>query len=257
MSNIPSDLLNLSRELGSSPHEWSILGEGNTSANLDDTVFLVKASGSQLGTLTAGQLVGVRFAPILDALDSAAAFSDAETSRLLSDARIDSAEPMPSVETLFHADLLNLPGINFVGHTHIISINSLLCSKGGWDLIQQGGRIFPDEVVVCGVAPCSVGYADPGLQLALAIRSAVKSYIARYTVAPKTIYLQNHGFIALGATAREVLSITRMADKAARILIGTMSCGGPNFMSGADIARILNRPDEHLRQRALGLTTSE
>jgi rhamnose utilization protein RhaD (predicted bifunctional aldolase and dehydrogenase) len=253
--DIKSELLGLSHDLGSSPHEWAILGEGNTSARVDDNLFLVKASGSSLGTLTAQQLVRVKFAPILDALNSNDVLTDAETGRLLADARVDSAEPTPSVETLFHADLLGLSGVNFIGHTHIISINSLMCSKHGWELMMSGGRLFPDEIVVCGTAPCCIPYTDPGLPLARKIHAAVHEYTEKYGARPKTIYLQNHGFIALGVSAREVLSITKMADKAARVLLGAIACGGPNFLTDSDVARLSGRPDEFLRQRVLGLTS--
>ena len=65
---------------------------------------------------------------------------------------------------------------------------------------------------------------------------------------PKTIYLQNHGFIALGKSPADVQSVTMMSDKAARILLGTMSFGGPNFMTQESVDRIHNRPDERYRQ---------
>ena len=36
-------------------------------------------------------------------------------------------------------------------------------------------------------------------------------------------------------------------------MIGAIACGEPVFLSDADVSRIATRPDEHLRQRALGL----
>jgi rhamnose utilization protein RhaD (predicted bifunctional aldolase and dehydrogenase) len=246
-------LLSLSHDLGDAGRQWAILGEGNTSARLGESSFLVKASGSQLRTLAADQLVEVSFAPLLEALHSREVWTDDQTRDLLRACCVHEGVRTPSVETIFHAGLLSLPGVNFVGHTHITSINSLLCSRGGWDLMQQQKRLFPDEVVVCGIAPCCVPYVDPGLPLARTILERVEEFIQRYGAVPKTIYLQNHGFIALGASASEVLSITQMADKSAHILIGAIACGEPMFMSDADVSRIANRPDEHLRQRALGL----
>ncbi len=35
----------------------------------------------------------------------------------------------PSVETTFHAFLLSLPDVNFVGHTHPTAVNSLLMQQ--------------------------------------------------------------------------------------------------------------------------------
>ena len=48
---ILQDLLNLSHELGREDRGLAMLGEGNTSARLTEDTFLVKASGTCLGTL--------------------------------------------------------------------------------------------------------------------------------------------------------------------------------------------------------------
>ncbi len=251
------DLLTLSHTLGDPARDWAMLGEGNTSARADGDTFFVKASGSQLGTLTAAQVSHVRLAPILEALDSTRDLGDGEVKDLLFASCVDGAGAAgglkPSVETLIHAFLLTLPGVGYVGHTHVTAINSLLCAARGWEAVASGGRLFPDEIVICGVAPCCVPYVDPGVPLARALRDAVRGYIGTHGERPKTIYLQNHGFIALAATAAEVVSIHRMAEKAARILLGTLACGGPTFLTPQAIARIHTRPDEHYRQKALGI----
>ncbi len=44
-----------------------------------------------------------------------------------------------------------------------------------------------------------------------------------------------------------------MAQKAASIFLGASALGGPRFLSPEQVARIGGRPDEHYRQRALGL----
>ena len=248
-----AELLDLSHALGDPAHDWAILGEGNTSTRLNEETFLVKASGSELRTLTGEQVSEVRFAPVMEALDSGRDYSDLETKDLLLGACAGAAGRMPSVETLLHAYLLTLPGIDFVGHTHVTSINGLLCSLEGWEAIEGGGRLFPDEIVVCGVAPCSVPYVDPGLPLARALRDQVIAYIEQYEAAPKTIYLRNHGFIALGKTAQEVRNITLMADKSARVLLAALACGTPTYLSSENVTRIRTRPDEHYRQKALGI----
>ena len=68
---------------------------------------------------------------------------------------------------------------------------------------------------------------------------------------PKAVYLQNHGFMALGANVKQVQSITAMAVKAARTLIGTYALGGPHSLTSEQIQRINDRPDVHYRQRVL------
>ena len=114
------------------------------------------------------------------------------------------------------------------------------------------GRLFPDEIVVCGPAAVVVPYTDPGLPLAREVQRRIADYIETHDEIPKTILMQNHGFIALGASPRQVENITAMAVKAARILVGTYALGGPRFMTPQAVARIHTRPDEHYRQRALG-----
>jgi rhamnose utilization protein RhaD (predicted bifunctional aldolase and dehydrogenase) len=233
-----------------------VLGEGNTSARIDDVSFFVKASGSQLSTINTDQFTRVRSAPILDALGSSREYGDADVKKLLLDSCVDSAGKMPSVETLLHAYLLSLRDVAFVGHTHVTTINGLMCSERGWQTMLAGGRMFPDEIVVCGEAPCCVRYVDPGLPLARELRSQVERYIDDYGMWPKSIYMQNHGFIAVGRSSKEVESITIMADKAARVMLGAMACGGPAFLSPENVRRIATRPDEHYRQKAIGLTQS-
>ena len=71
---------------------------------------------------------------------------------------------MPSVETFLHGYLLSLPGIQFVGHTHPVAVNSIMCSKHAKEAVS--GRLFPDEIVCCGPAVCYIEYTDPGLVLA-------------------------------------------------------------------------------------------
>ena len=247
------DLLLLSRHLGDSSHDWAILGEGNTSALIDSESFFVKASGSTLATLSRERVCRVRFKPILDALASPNDLSDTEVKDLLLGSVIDGDGRMPSVETLFHGYLLSLEGVSFIGHTHVSSINGVLCSGEGWKIQQNAGRLFPDEIVVCGEAPCCVPYVDPGLPLAREIRDRVEAFIDTYGTYPKTIYMQNHGFIAVGKSSKDVEAITAMADKAAQVLTATMAFGGPTWLSDSNVRRIATRPDEHYRQRAIGL----
>ncbi|MGI4790780.1 MAG: class II aldolase/adducin family protein [Janthinobacterium lividum] len=250
------ELLQLSHQLGDTDRRWAILGEGNTSTRLDAETFLVKASGSRLGRLTSDQVAQVSFAPVLEVLESGAELEDTQVKDLLASAILGPAGAVPSVETLMHAYLLTLPGTEFVGHTHVTSINGLTCSVRGWDFLKAGHRQFPDEVVVCGIAPCCVPYVDPGVPLARSVREQVLIYLDIYGVPPKTIYLQNHGFIALGRSASEVEDIHQMADKSAYVLTAALSIGEPTKLTPENIARIYTWPAEHFRQKALGLTAS-
>ncbi|HEX5324051.1 MAG TPA: class II aldolase/adducin family protein [Capsulimonadaceae bacterium] len=249
-----AELLDLSRKLGDPERKWAILGEGNASARADGETFFVKASGSRLATLQESQVAHVRFAPILATIESGEMLSDIECMDRLRSAAIGPEGVMPSVETLMHAFLLTLPEIAFVGHTHVTSINGVVCSKRGWGFLTSGQRLFPDEIVVCGPAACCIEYVKPGLILARRIREQVTAYREKFGTPPKSIFLQNHGFIALGRTAQEVESIHQMADKAAHILIAALSAGEPTSLTPEQVDDIYVWPAEHFRQRALGLT---
>jgi rhamnose utilization protein RhaD (predicted bifunctional aldolase and dehydrogenase) len=243
-------LLTLSHELGAESRKLAILGEGNTSAKLSAGTFLVKASGSCLGTLGPDDVVECHFAPLLAMLERTD-ISEQEIEDELLAARVDPAARKPSVEALFHAVLLSLDGIGWVGHTHPISVNQVLCSGRAADFAIR--RLFPDQIVCCGLASVLIPYTDPGLQLSRSIRDGVQSHIATYGAPPRLILLENHGLIALGASPQAVQAATFMADKSAQIFAGAAALGGPVFMDPEQAVRIANRLDEHYRQRALKL----
>jgi rhamnose utilization protein RhaD (predicted bifunctional aldolase and dehydrogenase) len=250
-ADLPNRLLDLSHQLGREDRRLAILGEGNTSARAGSDTFLVKASGSNLATLAPAGLTECRFDGLLPLL-KAKGLTDAAIDAALFAARVDKAAKKPSVEAIFHAYLLTLPGVNYVGHTHPVAVNQLLCSKFARTFAKR--RTFPDEIVCCGVESVFVPYTDPGLKLAQAIRLAVVAYIKRLARAPRVILLENHGLIALGATPEAVLAATLMGAKAAEIFAGAAVVGGsPRFLTAAQVTRIAGRPDEHYRQQALGL----
>lgn len=247
-------LLSLSHELGSEAREMAILGEGNTSIRLSADSFLVKASGSSLGTLRAEDTVECFFAPLLELMNQAGA-NDEDVDLALLKCRVDPKAKRPSVEALFHAYLLSLPGVEVVGHTHPVAVNSVLCSPRAADFAGQ--RIFPDEIVCCGPESVLVPYTDPGLWLGQAIRSKTQSYLERHQILPKVVLLESHGVITFGATPEAVKAAMYMVVKAARIFIGAAALGGPHFLSKETIDRISGRRDEHYRQAALTRTADK
>lgn len=234
--DILQQLIDMSHWLGDSGRGLAALGEGNSSAKINDNSFFVKATGSRMGTMSSENVVEMDLSQVLDIL-SYTELSESDVSLRLADARVGKdCNIMPSIETLFHAYLLSLPGVNFVGHTHPISVNGILCAEN-WKKLTKN-RIFPYEVVYCGVAPAHVEYADPGVSLAHKVRESVEAYIGDYGTVPKAILMQNHGIIATGSTADEVLSVTEMWDKTARILTTTMLFGGPHFLSEKQIKHL-------------------
>jgi hypothetical protein len=182
-NNILTQLVALSNTLGRPELDYVILGEGNTSARADANSFYVKTSGTELRTITAAGFAHVAFDRVLTLLDRAG-LTDADVKAGLSAAKLDPAAPgHPSVETLLHALCLQLPGISFVGHTHATAINMLTCSVG----FEQAyaGRLFPDEIVLCGPAPVLVPYTDPGVPLAREVWTRVQRYMDEDNLDPK------------------------------------------------------------------------
>ena len=250
-AEILAELLRLSHALGHPPHPLAILAEGNTSAKLSADSFLVKASGANLASLREADVVECRGEALLTTLLLRNRISDAEVEAALLASRVDSNSKKPSVETLFHAWLLTLPGIEFVGHAHAPAVNSLLCSSLAREFAEK--RIFPDEIVCCDVASVFVPYTDPGLRLAQAIRARTEVFVRTFQRPPRVILLENHGIIALGRTADAVLAALLMAEKAAGIWLGSAALGGPVFLSPEHVGRVANRPDEALRRKSLKL----
>jgi rhamnose utilization protein RhaD (predicted bifunctional aldolase and dehydrogenase) len=175
--------------------------------------------------------------------------SDGEVDGALMDSRKDTGTGKPSVEALFHAWLLTLPGIEFVGHAHAPAVNSILCSPRAREFAEK--RIFPDEIVCCDVESVFVPYTDPGLRLAQAIRGQTEAFIKKHQRAPRVVLLESHGIITLGGTAEAALSAMFMAEKAAVIWTGAAALGGPTFMTPEHTARIASRPDEAVRRKVL------
>ena len=240
-----SELLELSHELGREDRSFAVLGEGNASARIDEETFIIKASGSRLGTLQEQDVIQCRMKMLLPLLDSGD-LSDSEVETALMASRTDSASRKPSIETLFHVYLLSHPMAEFVAHTHPLAVNQVLCSPMARAFAER--RLFPDQVVYCGMASVFVPYTDPGLPLAQAIRRRTNSFIKKYRDLPQTIFLENHGLVALGTTAQGVIATTLMAEKAARIFVGAAGLARPKFLSEEKVRRIARRSDEQYRR---------
>jgi len=243
-------LLQLSHELGREDRQMAILGEGNTSGRVDAGTFLIKASGTRLATLDEADVVQCKFDRLMPLLDKKN-LADNEIEAALLASRVDPHAQKPSVEALFHTYCLTLPEIEFVGHTHAIAVNQILCSPRAREFAVK--RIFPDEIVYCGSAAVFVPYTDPGLRLAQEIQRRTEAFVRRQRQTPRVILIANHGIITLGRTAEAVLSAMLMAEKTARIWLGAAQLGGPKFLSKQNVQRIAGRSDEHYRRRILNV----
>ena len=241
-------LLELSHEIGREDRHLAILGEGNTSVRVTNDQFAVKASGCSLANLAEDDVTVCDTAKVLAILERRHGTDEGLDEQLL-DSRVGGKGKKPSIESMFHAWLLTLRDVNYVGHCHPLSANQVLCSPRARDFAER--RLFPDEVVCCGAQSVFVPYADPGLALAREIAERTRLHIEREGYVPRLILLQNHGIIALGSTPQAVLACILMASKAAAIFMGAAAMGGPNFMTPQHVERIAGRPDEAYRQKQL------
>jgi rhamnose utilization protein RhaD (predicted bifunctional aldolase and dehydrogenase) len=242
--SILQELVALSHHLGEEGREYVVVGEGNTSARIDTDTFWIKTSGSYLSTLKPDDFVQVNRRRVLMLLDGGS--TDEDVTRALMEARVkpDSAG-RPSVETTLHAVLYELTEAQCIGHTHPTAVNIIVCSEYASDITRH---LIPDEIVVCGAASVWVPYTDPGVPLTREVYARVKDYIEQHHESPRVIYLQNHGMLALGQSARQVQNVTAMAVKHARVLAGALALGEPHWLSERDVARLHTRPDEEVRR---------
>ncbi len=241
---ILDELLDLSHHLGAETNDYVIVGEGNTSARIDQETFWVKASGQNLKTIQPDGFVKVRMSRVLSLLKGSA--SDEDIAQGLNDACVECKSARPSIETILHAVLYQLTGARFIGHTHAVAVNIILCSQYAREITSH---LMPDVIVVCGAHSVFVPYADPGLPLAIQVQRHVGEFIEQYSQSPRVIYLQNHGLFALGQSAHQVENITAMAVKHAQVLAGAFALGGPHWLDAQDITRIHTRPDEEARRK--------
>jgi rhamnose utilization protein RhaD (predicted bifunctional aldolase and dehydrogenase) len=254
MDSILTTLTELSRYLGNPARPYTILGEGNTSARIDSEYFYLKASGTTLGDITEDGFVKVHSPTVMAILEDETAGDD-DVTEVFKKAVEPGESRRPSVEAMLHAILLSYPEHAFVGHTHPIHTNMVLCSKLAVEACE--GRLFPDHIVSMGHKSVFVPYVDPGLPLAREVKKRLEQYIDAEGILPKAILMQNHGLIAMGDSPKSVTSCTDMCEKSMEILVGTYAMGGPNFMTPTDVERIFTRPDEHYRHRSIAGTVQQ
>ena len=186
--------------------EYSRAGGGNASYKADG-ILHIKPSGATLEALTVDDLVSLRMDVLLEALHRDEPV-DGDPIRLVADeAHVGAGDGRrPSVEILFHA-LLPEP---LVVHLHPLTANALTCSTRAHELAQE---IFGDEAVV-------VDYADPGVSLARGVERAREAYTARTGKTPPGLtLLRNHGIIAAGGSAEEVIDLVESATAKIRAAI--------------------------------------
>lgn len=241
-SDVPAELVALTRRLGDPAADLVVLAEGNTSTRLDGDRFAVKASGVRMDAAEAEHFVVGELAELLAVLDGGAA-DQAELTGLLA-----AGDARASIETLVHVAAL-AAGATWVAHTHPTALVGLLAVTDAEAL--WSAPLFPDEAVMLG-EPVWVPYATPGIALGLAVHAAIRDRLDRDGTPPRLVLLGNHGIVALGSTATEVETVTTMAVKAARVRGVALAAGTPAPLDPQHARELACRPDEAARRTMLG-----
>jgi rhamnose utilization protein RhaD (predicted bifunctional aldolase and dehydrogenase) len=247
--NVIDDVIDMCHRLGEPARDLAVLAEGNASARVSAETFVVTASGSQLAGLVPTELVEMGLRAALHAGDGDGVTSTRDGLAMAVVDRHDAAEATPSIEAGLHAAVLDRTGAAFVGHTHPTTIVGL-ASSAARDVAFEGS-MFPDEVVVCGPAYLVVPYASPGPALASRLATSLDEHRAAWGEWPRAVVLANHGLLALGESGAEVLAITTMAEKAARIRAVALNAGGLHPLPREEVDALLGRTDEQRRRRRL------
>ncbi|GAA1248221.1 hypothetical protein GCM10009609_09570 [Pseudonocardia aurantiaca] len=244
-SDVPAELVALTRRLGDPAADLVVLAEGNTSTRLDGDRFAVKASGARMDAAEAEHFVVGELAELLAVLDGGAAdqTDQADLTGLLA-----AGDARASIETLVHVAAL-AAGATWVAHTHPTAVVGLLAVTDAEAL--WSAPFFPDEAVMLG-EPVWVPYATPGIALGLAVHAAIRDRLDRDGTPPRLVLLGNHGIVALGSTASEVETVTTMAVKAARVRGVALAAGTPAPLDPQHARELACRPDESARRAMLG-----
>ena len=212
--------------------------EGTASARLEGDHFLVTASSCVLATLTPADLVECSAARILALLDMPL-FDSSELDLTLMQARVSETAKRPSLTAAFHSLMLQYEGVNFAAYCSPPACVQVLCSPMAEAFAEQ--RLFPEQVIQCGVQSVYVPYADLGSTLAREVRSRVTLQQRRTSRGvPKLVVIQNTGIIAMGPTVESVLATLLTAEKSAQVFMGSAVLGGPTFLKPGQSQRLDN-----------------
>lgn len=242
-----AELIQHCRDAGDPALGLVIAGEGNAGIRTSRGTILVTASGARLARCDATAIVELDPAALMRGLVSGQ--TDEQWADCLMASRVSADNSGPTVEAALHAVVMEACDARVTLHTHPNAVIGVLCSPEAAKFAAH--PLFPDHVVMCGPAACLVPYVDPGLELAVAARSAIANFRAEHGVAPLVILLENHGMIAAASTTTAALDATMMTVKAADITSRSAALGGPRPLSRTEIVRIDSRVDEHYRRAIL------
>mgnify|MGYP001255272967 CR=1 FL=1 len=229
------DLVNLAHRLSNHPSRLVLWNEGSVATQLPKGRLAVSQANAHLGKLCVSELAEFETARVR-ALTDRESFTEEDLEEARSTEAGAPVGVKPSSDLFLYADLFTDESLRFAAHTQPVAINQILCSPRARQFADR--RNLPHEVLVGGPASMLVPFAPPGVPLARELRRRLTLWYDRYKIPPKVILIQNHGMIALGASADEVVMLTEMTVKFAEIFLGAAMMGGPEFLKPAFVAQI-------------------
>jgi rhamnose utilization protein RhaD (predicted bifunctional aldolase and dehydrogenase) len=199
MSNIQA-LIEISRHYGNDP-AFVIAGGGNTSLKEKGKLF-IKASGVSLASIDK-EGFAVMSRERLSFMEDKQYSKDPvrreeEVKADLKQAIIRPEHLRPSVETSLH----NLIDHAYVIHTHPTLVNAVLCANDAQKEVEER----------FGTGALYVEYTDPGYILFKKLQAKIRTYRLNHGIAPKIIFLQNHGVFVGANSTQEVKDIYRSIE---------------------------------------------
>ena len=180
-------------------------------------VLWVKASGSDLATVTEKGFAGLRLADILPLLERAS-MSDEEMVDYLSASTFAMGRPRQSIETLLHAFF---PAVH-TDHTHPDAIISLSCAPDGRKLCES---LWGDRMIW-------VDYIRPGFQLSKQIGEGVRTHPQA-----ELVVMAKHGLLTWANTSQESYDKTINVLQTAEEFIESRRQGRKVF-PGSDVSAL-------------------
>ena len=178
-------------------------GGGNTSAKLDDTYMVVKASGFCLSDVKPDQAYAVMDYSALRAFyrgHEAAEFENVEQAGSeLAKASTIAIEGLPALRPSVEAGFHSLLG-KFVIHSHSVYANLACCAV-------EMKQILTEALAGADYSWGMVPYIDPGARLSFAIREELSRVERETGKQPTVLFMQNHGLIVHEETADACLKL--------------------------------------------------
>lgn len=207
------ELIAVSRKYGSDP-DFVLAGGGNTSWK-ENGVMAVKASGTELGNITAKGFVRLDLDKLRHIRTKKYPENRAEREEMaledLMESRLPGQEGRPSVESLLHAIIPE----KIVVHTHPALVNGLTCSVRGK---EEAEKLFPGKCLW-------IPLVDPGYILAKTVDDELVKWASSHNGdQPDYIFLANHG-VFLWANDQD--EIDRKSETLFEVLKGSVTDSSP------------------------------